>query len=96
MTEQRPAHAVVWPVLLNIPTALMAGMWILAMLFASAMGSKPPTLWQYLDMMWPALVGLTVAGLSLFLALRANQIAGVLLGVAGLPILPIAFQTMIR
>jgi len=94
MKPKQSDGTILWAPLLNAPTILMAAAWFVATVFATAIGSKPPTAWQYMQMLWPAFAGMTLACTSLWAAFRVSRTIGALLGLAGLPIMPIAFQAM--
>lgn len=82
--------------ILNVPTFSMATAWFLLFSIASAIGSKAPSSWEYLYMFWPALAGTALALASLFFAYRINQFVAAILGVVGIVVMPLAFQSKIQ
>ena len=85
---------IIWALLINVPTILMAAAWFVMSVFATAIGSKPPTPSEYMAILWPAVAGSAVALLSLWTIFTANRTVGALLGAVGLLIIPIAFSAM--
>jgi hypothetical protein len=94
MTARPSDSTIIWAPLLNAPTILMVAAWFVLAVFATAIGSKPPTASEYMAILWPAFAGLAVALLSLWVAFRASRGIGAVLGIAGWAIMPIAFSAM--
>ena len=51
---------IIWALLINVPTILMAAAWFVMSVFATAIGSKPPTPSEYMAILWPAVAGSAV------------------------------------
>ena len=78
----------VGPLLLaSIPAAatiFAAVAWLMLSLFATAMGSKAPTLSEMLAIVWPSLAGSLLAAIAIFLLARRRWLVSILVSGAGL------------
>ena len=80
--------------LLNSITVLLALAWLGMFLLTAGMAKSTPSSAQYLENLWPALLGLALAGLSLFVAFTSSRLVGFLVAIAGIAVIPAAFSAM--
>ena len=64
-------------------TLVMGGGWCFLMLFATAIGSKAPTMMEMLAIFWPALVSATLAIAAFVLLNRGMRLLPFFLALAG-------------
>jgi hypothetical protein len=80
--------------LLNSITVLMALAWLSMFMLTAGMAKSTPSAIQYLENLWPALLGLALAAISLILAFQWSRLLGFLVAIAGIAVVPVAFLAM--